>query len=49
MSGEKHLLASPEKKEVPSGAINSRYQLKAVIVHLGKSIHFGHYVAYIKK
>lgn len=27
----------------------SQYTLKAVIVHLGKSVHSGHYVVYIKK
>lgn len=24
------------------------YELKAVIIHLGKSVHSGHYVAYVK-
>jgi uncharacterized UBP type Zn finger protein len=29
--------------------VKSKYSLKAVIVHLGKSVHSGHYVSYIKK
>lgn len=24
------------------------YRLKAVIIHLGKSVHSGHYVAYVR-
>ena len=31
------------------GSENPNYKLKAVIVHLGKSVHSGHYVVYIKK
>lgn len=31
------------------GSQNPNYRLKAVIVHLGKSVHSGHYVVYIKK
>lgn len=27
----------------------TRYELKAVIVHLGKSVHNGHYVSYVRK
>ncbi len=28
---------------------SSKFALKAVIVHLGKSVHSGHYVSYVKK
>jgi len=35
--------------EVEAGPINPRYELHAVVVHLGKSVHSGHYVCYIKK
>ena len=38
MSEEGHLAA-------PS---HTKYRLKAVIIHLGKSVHSGHYVAYIR-
>jgi ubiquitin carboxyl-terminal hydrolase 5/13 len=31
------------------GEMKDKYALKAVIVHLGKSVHHGHYVVYIKK
>jgi len=41
-------LLKPEKMEVEAGAINPNYELYAVIVHLGKSVHSGHYVCYIK-
>jgi len=27
----------------------TKYQLKAAIVHLGRNAHSGHYVAYVKK
>jgi ubiquitin carboxyl-terminal hydrolase 5/13 len=34
-----------EEFAVPSHA---NYDLKAVIIHLGKSVHSGHYVAYVR-
>ena len=33
----------------PAGPVHTKYTLHAVIVHLGKSVHSGHYVCYIKK
>lgn len=45
------LLNSAEKKEEPKEyekPTHVDYELKAVIIHLGKSVHSGHYVAYIK-
>ena len=32
-----------------AASANEKYNLKAVIIHLGKTPHHGHYVAYIKK
>lgn len=29
--------------------MSSKYRLKCAIVHLGRSVHHGHYVVYIKK
>lgn len=45
------LLNTAEKKEEPKEYEKPTYvdyELKAVIIHLGKSVHSGHYVAYIK-
>ena len=50
MSGFMDLLEPPkEKKEEGPKKVFKNYELFAVIVHLGKSIHHGHYVAYIKR
>lgn len=38
-----------EKEEEVVGDVHEKYNLKCVIVHLGKSVHQGHYVVYIKK
>ena len=51
MSSFAHLLKKeaagvPEQKyENPA---HTKYQLKAVIIHLGKSVHSGHYVCYVR-
>lgn len=37
------------KEEAGEGNDSPLYNLKAAIVHLGKSVHSGHYVVYIKK
>ena len=46
-----HLLKE-EKKEAVASALSApahtKYLLKAVVIHLGKSVHSGHYVAYIR-
>jgi uncharacterized UBP type Zn finger protein len=44
-----HLLAA-DKQEEPKleKPAHVDYELKAVIIHLGKSVHSGHYVAYVK-
>ena len=31
------------------GPVQDDYRLKAVIIHLGKTPHHGHYVVYVKK
>ena len=38
------------QEEVPAnaGPTSSKYRLKAVVIHLGRSVHSGHYVAYIR-
>lgn len=46
-----HLLES--EKPLPSAAQGEKashtvYQLRGVVIHLGKSVHSGHYVAYVK-
>ena len=45
-----HLLKEEKKEEVPviGAPAHTKYSLKAVIIHLGKSVHSGHYVAYIR-
>lgn len=35
--------------EAEHGPLNTKYRLKAVIIHLGKTPTHGHYVAYVKK
>jgi uncharacterized UBP type Zn finger protein len=49
VSSQLHLLAppKPETQVLPPPA-HTQYRLKAVIIHLGKSVHSGHYVAYVK-
>ena len=44
-----HLLEA--KKEEAGAKVEgpTKYQLKAVIIHLGKSVHSGHYVAYVRR
>lgn len=38
-----------EKLEAGSSKLHNKYELHAVIVHLGKSVHSGHYIAYVRK
>lgn len=38
-----------KQEVIVEGNDSPLYKLKAVIVHLGKSVHSGHYVVYIKK
>lgn len=45
------LLKANDKKEVSKDygkPAHVDYELKAVIIHLGRSVHSGHYVAYVK-
>jgi ubiquitin carboxyl-terminal hydrolase 5/13 len=40
----------PQLQEmVEESKLYTKYELHAVIVHLGKSVHSGHYIAYVKK
>ena len=43
------VLEEKEEKKEEGGALNEKYKLKCVVIHLGKSVHHGHYVVYIKK
>ena len=51
VSSDMHLL---EQKPAESSSnvlqppAHVNYRLKAVIIHLGKSVHSGHYVAYVR-
>ena len=52
VENEAHLL-EPKKEQGAEAkteeASSGQYQLKAVVIHLGKSVHSGHYVAYVRK
>ncbi len=43
-----YLLDQDKKGEEKGGAVCPNYRLKAVVIHLGKSVHSGHYVAYVR-
>lgn len=38
-----------EAQAAQGATVYDRYELYAVVVHLGRSVHSGHYVCYIKK
>lgn len=44
-----HLL-NPSSPALPKleNPLHVNYRLKAVVIHLGRSVHSGHYVAYVK-
>ena len=50
VSSEMHLLEEKpaEISNVLQPPAHTNYRLKAVIIHLGKSVHSGHYVAYVR-
>jgi len=37
-----------EEEPANQGPVHSKYRLKAVVIHLGRSVHSGHYVAYVR-
>lgn len=41
--------SQPGEQKVEHSKLYTKYELHAVIVHLGKSVHSGHYVVYIRK
>lgn len=41
-----HLLEKEKPKS--EGIVSTRYRLVGSVVHLGKGVHSGHYVAYLR-